>query len=225
MWRARIENRSDRLALWNYLDDEERQRAREFYREIHGERFASARGLLRRLVAAYVGQSPEQVRFTAGPLGKPELAAPPAALSFNLSHSEGLALMAFARQGRLGIDVEWVRHLPEAFAIARRNFAPAEVQWLESSPPEQQAEIFFRIWTRKEAVLKAVGAGLTVDLQSFDVVPVWGTGEVVPMSLALGQAPAAWRWFDLHPGSEFQGCMVYDGAVEGLRTLEAAEIA
>jgi len=223
VWRARLEGRRDRIALWGYLDDEERRRAQAFYRPAHGERFASARGLLRRQAAAYTGQSPREVRFTAGTYGKPELLASPAPLQFNISHSRDFALLAFARGGRLGVDVEQVRTLSDALPLAERNFAAEEVQWLTSTPPQQQPEVFFRIWTRKEAVLKAVGAGLWIDLHGFSVVPVVGAGELLPMALTAGAEPDPWRWFDLRADTDFQGCLVYDRDVTALTTLEAAD--
>lgn len=224
VWRARLQGRRDRVALWGYLDEDERRKAQAFYRPIHGERFASARGLLRRLAAAYTGQSPREIRFATGPYGKPELLASPTPLQFNLSHSEDLALLAFARQGRLGVDVEQVRHLPDAVPLARRNFAADEVHWLTSAPAEQQAEVFFRIWTRKEAVLKAVGAGLSLDLQAFSVMRVAGAGETVPLALIPGATPDSWRWYELKPAADVLGCLVYDADVKILTTLEAADM-
>jgi len=224
VWRARLQGRRDRIALWGCLDDEERRRAQAFFRPEHGERFASARGLLRRLVAAYTGLLPREVRFTAGTYGKPELLTPPVPLAFNLSHSKDFALVAFARSGRLGVDVEQVRTLSDALSLAERNFAADEVQWLSSTPPEQQPEVFFRIWTRKEAVLKAVGAGLWIDLHGFSVVPVKGAGELLPMALTPGAEPDPWRWYDLEPAAGFQGCVVYDEDVTSLATFEAADL-
>src|SRR5690606_3013760 len=123
-----------------------------------------------------------------------------------------------------GVDVEWVRALPDALAMARRNFSPAEVHWFTTSPPGAQAEVFFRIWTRKEAVLKAVGAGLSIDFQAFDVVAVRGAGETVPMSLVPGLAIEPWRWFEMHPAHDNRGCVVYDRPVEAIANFEAADV-
>ena len=117
-----------------------------------------------------------------------------------------------------------MRTLSDALPLAERNFAADEVQWLTSTPPQQQPEVFFRIWTRKEAVLKAVGAGLWIDLHGFSVVPVVGSGELLPMALTPGAEPDPWRWFDLRAAADFQACLVYDQDVTALTTLEAADI-
>ena len=227
LWRIGLEGRRDRAALWQTLDDDERRRAEAFYRPEHGERFAAGRGVLRRLVAAYTGLEPGEVPFSTGPFGKPEWTAPQNSagprLSFNLSHCEDLGLVAFARSGQLGIDVERVRSLADALAIARRNFSADEVAWLTGAPPREQAEVFFRIWTRKEAVLKAVGAGMAIDLQGFSVVPVRGEGEAVSLSLLPGAAATSWRWHDLRPAAEFQGCLVSDREIAAISTFEAAD--
>ncbi len=221
LWRFWLAGRSDRVALWGYLNADERRRAESFYKPIHAERFAAGRGVLRTLVAAYAGLAPREVVFEAGPFGKPCLASPASGkLSFNLSHSENLAVAAFARGGQLGIDVEWVRPLPDAHSIARRQFHAAEAHWLGNAPAERQAEVFFHIWTRKEAALKAVGAGLSIDLQAFDVTAVQGRGETHPLALGPKLPACPWNWHEFAAAPGYQACLVSDEAVTELQAFE-----
>ncbi len=230
VWRFWLDNRRDQHALWSHLIPDERRRAEAFFQPVHQQRFAAARGMLRRLIAGYTGIPAGEVVFRTGAFGKPELALAEnhlahsrARLCFNLSHSDDLAVAAFALSGRLGLDVERVRTLPDARSIAQRQFAPAEAAWLESAPPEAQAEVFFRIWTRKEAVLKAVGAGLSIDLRGFNVVPVRGRGEVLPLALGPGLPADAWRWHEWSAAPGFLSCLVTDDDVSEVGAWEASD--
>lgn len=90
-------------------------------------------------------------------------------LHFNLSHSAALGLIGWSWQREIGVDVEVWRQMNDAAALVRRYFSPAEIAAWEAVPPAQRSEAFFNIWTRKEAYVKAVGRGLALALDSFDV--------------------------------------------------------
>ena len=153
------------------LSADERARAERFRFDRHRRRFVTGRVTLRRLLGHYLEADPAALTFSYGPAGKPEVAGPEAArgLSFNLSNSEDWALLAVARGQRLGIDLEAIRDEEDRGAVARRFFAAAEVAALESFAAPRQAETFCAIWTRKEALLKACGAGLSLPLDGFCV--------------------------------------------------------
>ncbi len=159
----------DRLA--GFLDDDERARAARFRFEIHRRRFEAGRGLLRWLVAHYAGFEPASLRWRHGPHGKPALdgAQPAPSLEFNLSHSGGWAVVGLTLDAVIGVDVEVARDIPELMELARTNFSAGEVRELQQLHPELQAAGFFACWTRKEAYVKALGAGLSAPLQDFEV--------------------------------------------------------
>ena len=173
-----------------YLSDDEHARAARFRFDDHRRRFATARGLMRWLLAHYTGSDPAALRFGHGPAGKPALLAAPAAadLAFNLSHSGGHALLGVARGMALGVDIESVRAVPDSASIASSLFATAEVQALQALPLPRRSEGFFACWTRKEAYVKALGGGLSVPLDGFEV-------SVDP------DAPAALRSIGGSPGA------------------------
>lgn len=134
-----------------------------------GER-ARARSALRRILARYTGLAADALRIEADALGKPRLAHP-GAPAFNLSHTDGLALVAVARTP-VGIDVERLRPLADAPGLAHRFLAPAEAAAVAARGAEARDAAFLRVWTRKEAVLKASGHGLALDTRAIEV----GTG-------------------------------------------------
>lgn len=150
------------------LCDEERARAARFRFSVHRDRFIAGRGAMRRILAAYCGCAPADLDFRYGERGKPELAARPD-LFFNLSHSHDLGLLGVTRAGRLGVDVERMRSSDDLGKIARRFFSSPEVECLEQLPHPLRTAGFFNAWTRKEAYLKAVGVGLALPLDRFDV--------------------------------------------------------
>jgi 4'-phosphopantetheinyl transferase len=104
--------------------------------------------------------SGQGLRFGYGPSGKPFLLDDPK-LRFNLSHSEDMAVFAVTRAGEVGIDIERRRPMADMDAIARVAFSDAERNALMGCPTDGRETMFYRIWTRKEAHLKAIGTGLS----------------------------------------------------------------
>jgi 4'-phosphopantetheinyl transferase len=193
------------------LSADERERAGRFRFERDRRRFVVARGLLRRLVGRYLDREPASVRFGYGPRGKPSVAAGDG-IRFNLSHSAGLALLAFAWRREVGVDVERLRPVPEAEDIARRYFSPWEESELRRLPGGEREAAFFRCWTRKEAFVKATGDGLSRPLDAFDVT--LAPGEPARLVRVAGEAEAARRFWieDVSPRRGFAAALAVEGS-------------
>lgn len=118
-----------------------------------------------------LGSSPAALVFEVTQDGKPHLAAGngTSTLHFNLSHSAGLGLVGWSRECEIGVDIEQWRPMHDEAALVRRFFSPAENAAYEALPAAQRTAGFFNAWTRKEAYVKAVGRGLRLPLDSFDV--------------------------------------------------------
>ncbi|MBN1516580.1 4'-phosphopantetheinyl transferase superfamily protein [Candidatus Sumerlaeota bacterium] len=153
------------------LSPDERERAAAMRHAGARENFMQTRAILRRILADALQTAPETLRFTAGPQGKPRLAGETHdALNFNVSHTDGLALIALCREARVGVDAERLREI-EAAKLARRYFAVEERRVIDAAAPERRLETFFAVWTLKEALLKATGEGVTRPLNNFAVSP------------------------------------------------------
>lgn len=151
------------------LSVDERERGTRFLQPHHQHRFMNTRAILRHLLGQYLNTDPAAVQFSFGEHDKPALAGPYAdSLQFNLSHSHDMAVYAFTRSGAIGIDIEKIQSENKS-DIAERFFSPAEIAALASLAPLEQAAGFFRIWARKEAIIKANGKGLAQPLASFSV--------------------------------------------------------
>jgi 4'-phosphopantetheinyl transferase len=155
--------------LPTYLSIDEIERARRFYFDQDRVRYSTARGLLRALVGRYLTCHPASICFRYNSFGKPYLAHPEAKLSFNLSHSENIALYAFASGGELGIDVAWHHPGIQGDEIAHRFFTSGECSFIQQGSSEGNQKRFFYLWSRKEAYIKAVSKGLSVPLNEFEI--------------------------------------------------------
>ena len=172
LWCARLDPAEELLArLRGVLSADEIHRAERFRAGTLRSRFIAGRGTLRLILAKYLRAQPAALRLNYQAHGKPELAAPWNAdgLEFNVSHSHDLAVFAFARGCQIGVDVEWVRPMPNAAGLMERFFSPDEVAQWRRVPAELKQLSFFHGWTRKEAWLKAVGSGLAFPLSEFCV--------------------------------------------------------
>ena len=184
------------------LSEAERERARRFHRDLHRNRFVRAHAALRTLLGSALNRPGAELTFEAGPQGKPALAGDDG-LHFNLSSTEGLALVALSRHGPLGVDVERHRPDPSLLEVAERFFSPAEVTALREVPTGERLGAFHRIWTRKEAYIKAVGLGLSLDLDTFDVSLKPGPGARLLATRPDAQQASRWRLVELDLGPDW----------------------
>lgn len=184
-------------AAWRaWLAPEERARADRYLLARHGERYVAAHAQLRWLLAQRLGSAPRELEFELGVQGKPRLRG--ARLHFNLSHSGPWGLVGIAADQELGVDIEGERPAMDGIGLAQRFYTPAETAWLREQPAEQRARAFARLWTCKEAWLKADGRGLALSLRRIEV-SFAGAGAELHSLDAPGQD---WfvREFDLVPG-------------------------
>jgi 4'-phosphopantetheinyl transferase len=144
------------------LSEKELIRAGRFHFKQDRVRFIACRAVLRMILGRYLHIEPNRVQFSYGPYGKPCLKETVGddMLQFNLGHSNDIALYAFTRCREIGVDIEYLRALPDADQFAARFFAADEIATLNALPASQRRQAFFNCWTRKEAYVKAIGKGL-----------------------------------------------------------------
>ena len=219
VWAVRLDRPQSQVDdLRDTLSGDELDRGSRFYFDRDRRRFVCARGALRQILGAYLEVDPADLSFSYGLHGKPALSrAEAGALSFNVSHSSELALIAVAPADvELGVDVEEVRAMQDRDEIARQCFAPSEIARLQALPVTMREDAFYRCWTRKEAYLKALGDGLAKPLDSFDVT--FGVDEPVELRVAGDRRESArWTLVALDPGPGFAAALV---ATQGIRKVE-----
>lgn len=189
----------DEYGCW--LDADECLRASAFRRPIDRDRFVARRGLMRAHLGQELGIAPQMVRIATDEHGKPFLCDDPD-LAFNLSHSNGLALLATMRGGAIGCDIEWRNPELACPHVAGRLFAPEEYEALTSLPSEQWIASFYNCWTRKEAYVKALGLGLSYPLHAFTV-------SVAPGEPArFTSDEPGWTLASFEPAPDYQAALV-----------------
>lgn len=218
VWRVPLDCVPDELArLSELLAADERERAARFHFARDRDRFIVGRARLRQLLGRYLGKDPAAIEFRYGQAGKPELAGhcPP----FNVSHSDGLALIAIGGPGRVGVDIERIRPRGEADSFGS-FFAPAEVAALLALPRELRERAFFACWTRKEAYIKGRGDGLGFGLDRFEV----SVSPDAPASLlrVLDHPDEAARWElrSLDAAPDYAGALAVEGHDWQLRSFD-----
>lgn len=192
LWSRRLEvSEAEVRACYELLSTEERERAQRFKIERPRTDFVLTRGTLRLLLGQYLGIEAKAVQFRYENKGKPFLAEE-GGLDFNVSHTNGLALMGFVRSRSIGVDVEKIRPDTEVGKLAERFFSDGERRDLRLLRGDELRAAFFRVWTRKEAYIKATGDGLSLPLDQFDVSIA--AGDRSALSATRPDAAEAERW-------------------------------
>lgn len=214
VWRASLDMLASEVGvLQPTLSPDELARAERFHFEIDRRRFIVARGLLRAILARYVGIPSSQLSFMYGPHGKPRLAEKTGGewLQFNLSHSDGRALYAVTANREVGIDLERVTSERDHEAIAEYLFTPGEVGALRALPAEKLSETFYRIWTCKEAYVKARGGGLWLPLDRFDVSLIPGKEFELLRLSDTRRDTSHWSLYSFDPWPGYAAALAVEG--------------
>ncbi len=159
-----------RYADASLLSKEEKERANQFRYRLHRDRYIRGRTFLRETLARHLSLSPRAIQLKYGESGKPRLSDDYGSkLFFNASHCENRYVLAISNHGEVGIDIENGRELPDESELVERFFSESEKAEYHRLPAELKRAGFYNGWTRKEAILKAKGTGLTLPLDSFSV--------------------------------------------------------
>lgn len=229
IWRAWLDVPAETSArLYPLLSTDERRRSAHFRFERDRQRFVVAHGVLRELLGRYLRTPPGEIAYAHNAFGKPELRPEfGSRLTFNLSHSAGLALIAIAADTCAGIDIEYVRARSDYAEIVQHLFSAEEAAQLSALPEDLYAEAFIACWTKKEAYVKARGEGLSIPLNGFSVPlatdPARGPDEVRLASNGLDPA-RPWSFHTLRPAPGYMGALAIEGKGWRLHRLRYSAI-
>ncbi len=200
----------ERLRL---LSEEEAAQASRFAFEVDRNRFTAAHAALRLLVSGYLSRSPAEVAFRHNRWGKPEITEGTGAsrLRFNMSHSGDVILLAFAFGREVGVDVERIQEDFPVEEVASHFFSAGELEALGGYEGPEKARAFYRIWSRKEAFVKAVGGGLSIPLAGFEVSAAPGDRAVLKSTRYDPTRTEHWNLEDLDVGGEYAAAVAYEG--------------
>ena len=199
VWFAPTQGHSPHTVIYKtLLSSDELDRMARFRFEHDRQAFTFAHGVLRNLLGAYLHVPPMDLRFDYSKHGKPSVFLPAGTdIQFNLSHTAGAVLVGICRNREIGVDIEKVRNDFELMDIAARFFTLNERETLLCLPESERPQAFFHCWTRKEAILKARGDGLSFPLDHVEV-SVTATEAIVGIDTALETVPQRWRILPLN---------------------------
>lgn len=209
VWRVSFDlSNPESMAARDVLSADERQRADRYVSEEARRRFVTARSTLRHILARYLSTDPEEIVFAYNQYGRPVVDSPAEkrGVVFNLSHSAERALYAISGGAPVGVDVERMRPL-DFTGISKRFFAPSEAAILAALPEPDKSDAFFECWTRKEALVKAQGTGLHLDLNQVVVTLGPDTPPHVVRIRGSEDAAGSWSLYDLDAGEGFKAAL------------------
>jgi 4'-phosphopantetheinyl transferase len=202
---------SDSDKIKGFLSFDEREKAGRFVFERDRQRYIIRRALLRMILGRYLALRPAEILFRYNLYGKPMLDNKD--LFFNLSSSFDCTIYAVANGRQVGVDIEKVRAFSEMKSVARRSFSPAEFKFFCSREKAAKQKLFFKYWTRKEALIKAIGSGLSIPLDTFDVSSDAGK-PVRPVEIELNKGNQShWIIFDLDHRPGFASAVAVEGSI------------
>jgi len=192
VWEINLQKHDDSVELLKQvLSPDEVKRAERFKIKSKQNEFVLTRGCLRIILSTALGIDAKQLEFAATEQGKPYLKAPcpvDQRICFNVSHSHGFALIAVSLDRDLGVDIERIQNRIDYASLAERFFNPDETKAIMAFPEDKRLEAFYVCWARKEALLKAIGNGISMGLGKFQV----SVDPAKPASLVA----ALWDDFD-----------------------------
>lgn len=196
--------------LFLLLNAEEKERARRFHFPLHQKRFIAARSMLRICLGNYLALPAAEIPINYTATKKPYIIHNVrSGVHFNLAHSDDLAVLAVTSAHEIGVDIEKVQATFRE-SVAQRFFSEEEYQQLNSLPPSEQAAAFYRIWARKEAIVKAIGKGLTYPLSSFTV-------SIQPEKETLLIENKSWTLLSVNIHPEYQAALASNQIIEEIK--------
>jgi 4'-phosphopantetheinyl transferase len=204
------------------LSHDEYQRAERFHRPSDRRRFIAGRGILRKIISAYLTLAPAKVRFVYTEYGIPFVSDDQnrGALGFNLSHSNGMALYAVARGRRVGVDIEYMQEDFATLEVAERFFSKNEFEALKSVSSDHRTKAFFNCWSRKEAYIKAIGMGVSYPLEGFTVSLAPGAAPALLRVDADATEASRWKMYKLDAAKGYAAALIIENPPVSLRQFQ-----
>jgi 4'-phosphopantetheinyl transferase len=207
------------------LDDVERAQAARFVFERDRRRYIAAHTAVRVVLGRCLDVAPDAVTFACGARGKPRLAGCAVDLRFNLSHSGERALLAVALGREVGVDIEHTTADRDFTGVASASFSPSEIAALDRAPATERREAFFRIWTRKESFIKALGDGMHFPLDGFDVSAEPSSDQLLLACHAAPEEMARWKMRPVVCEAGYTAAVTVEGGAFEISSIHYSDVA
>ena len=208
IWKFSLELQKDDRTI---LSDDELQRFDREASTTKTDKRLAGRAYLRRILSKYTQTDASEISFAYENNRKPVLANYPN-LSFNLSHSENLGLIAVTHSRRIGIDLECLEAERPFSKIAERFLTKNENSFINGHPEEERSQAFYQVWTLNEAYLKALGTGFSVSSNDSSLVPSHHKGRFLQETKVSSEIPQNWMFETLAVANSYLGALCFEGS-------------
>lgn len=201
------------LEKFNHLLSDDERKKIEQYKFPNDRKRAGETFLYRRLIISnYINTNPRMIAFNKTSFGKPILIeANNSGVQFNYSHTEGKFLFALSNNSEIGVDIEFIKALIDIDSLAEKYFSNDELSFYKAlSTYELKLIFFYRIWTRKEALLKGIGTGINDKMKNISVIL---NGSPNKSELSIKFNNQIWQIEDLHLQDNFIGSIAYHSTI------------
>lgn len=216
IWHGTIADDSGYQDYWRILDASELARAGKIRNDLQRKHYVTVHGRLRHILSKMLNASPEEITIKKTEQGKPYLADTPE-LAFNLSHSASAMVIAVGWNCQLGVDIECFKSRSNLAALVDKCFSIEEIAYWNMLPETQKMPEFYRFWTRKEAFVKATGAGIALGLKRCVINPE-NFSKFLRVPIECGLA-SKWQLQDLTLGAGVYSALVTDKIIQNIRLL------
>lgn len=214
LWKAESSSSNiDSRTLWLTLSEDEQDRAKRFHRQVDGDRYIWHHATLHQILSRYLDLHPREINFQYSALGKPSLPKEinPNRYCFNMSHSGDILIIGLTSNLQIGVDVERISSIPDMEAMVELNFTQTEIKAYSRLPETEKQFAFFAAWTRKEAVLKAVGKGLQIPPGQIEVSMDPEESSPSVRLLDEVEGSVSFRLFSFRPAEGHQAALAVEG--------------
>lgn len=209
VWRIALNDLASSIERFEaVLSFDERIRANSFHFGRDRKQFVLSHGALRIILGKYLKLNTDEIEFTCNRFGKPKLIGCES-LRFNLSHSGDTALVAVAANTEVGVDVEVLDRSIDLLGLAKRFFSESEYRKIAASSESNQLVLFYRCWTGKESVVKAIGGGLSISLDSFSIS--LSCYELQEICISREKRVSIWSLMTLDLNEPYFGSVAFEG--------------
>jgi len=170
IWSTIIDDRYAQLLSNSFLSVNEKRNAALFTYDIDAFLFSVRHNLLRIILGDYLSCDPSKIRFNSNHYQKPHIAYPNTNIQFNISSSSNLFVAVFCQQHTIGVDIEQIRNIDEIGQLTEDYFSKAENNLMKAQPKSMTEATFYNLWAKKESLIKAIGKGFSIELNTIDVL-------------------------------------------------------
>lgn len=162
--------------LWYCLSDFEKEQALEFHNKSLSNRYIISHSIIKCILSYYLQQSPKEIKFIKNEYGKPFLNH--SNIQFNISHSNNMIYYIIGFNNKVGVDIEFNDYIVDIIELSKIVLTNKEIETLNTLSPQKQIKLFYDIWTIKEALVKAIGEGLTYPIFNIETLPIIQGGKI-----------------------------------------------